>query len=124
MSNDDVLRKRVARLLADTMSLEVPSVDTDLFEDGLLDSLGFVELLANLEREFGVTTSIDGTFSATHRFSSRSKALYTTPMAPWPMSVTSVYRSNRGNLSAGRPKLSPTVSSFSKYRANSEAWSG
>ena len=59
MSNDDVLRKRVARLLADTMSLEVPSVDTDLFEDGLLDSLGFVELLANLEREFGVTTSID-----------------------------------------------------------------
>jgi D-alanine--poly(phosphoribitol) ligase subunit 2 len=46
-------------LLADAMSLEIPSVDTDLFEAGLLDSLAFVELLVHLEREFGVTTSID-----------------------------------------------------------------
>jgi D-alanine--poly(phosphoribitol) ligase subunit 2 len=59
MSNDDVLRRRITGLLADAMSLEIPSVDTDLFEAGLLDSLGFVELLVHLEREFGVTTSID-----------------------------------------------------------------
>ena len=59
MSNDDVLRKRITRLLADAMSLEISSVDTDLFEAGLLDSLAFVELLVHLEREFGVTTSVD-----------------------------------------------------------------
>ena len=59
MSNVDVLRKRITRLLADAMSLEISSVDTDLFEAGLLDSLAFVELLVHLEREFGVTPSVD-----------------------------------------------------------------
>jgi len=59
MSNDNVLRERIIRLLADAMSLEISSVDTDLFEAGLLDSLAFVELLVHLEKEFGVTTSVD-----------------------------------------------------------------
>ena len=59
MSNTDVLRNRITRLLADAMNLEVPSADADLFEAGLLDSLGFVELLVHLEREFGVTTAVD-----------------------------------------------------------------
>lgn len=59
MSNVDVLHNRITKLLADAMNLEVPSADTDLFEAGLLDSLAFVELLVHLEREFGVTTSVD-----------------------------------------------------------------
>jgi D-alanine--poly(phosphoribitol) ligase subunit 2 len=59
MSNEDVLHNRVTRLLAEAMNLEVPSADTDLFDAGLLDSLAFVELLVHLEREFGVTTSVD-----------------------------------------------------------------
>ncbi len=59
MSNVDALHDRITRLLADTMNLEVASADTDLFEAGLLDSLAFVELLVHLEREFGVTTSVD-----------------------------------------------------------------
>jgi D-alanine--poly(phosphoribitol) ligase subunit 2 len=59
MSNVAVLHNRITRLLADAMHLEVPSADTDLFEAGLLDSLTFVELLVHLEREFGVTTSVD-----------------------------------------------------------------
>lgn len=40
------------------LHVEVPSLDTDLFETGILDSLAFVELLLQLEREFGVTTSV------------------------------------------------------------------
>ena len=59
MSNADALHNRITRLLATSMNLEVPSADTDLFEAGLLDSLAFVELLIHLEREFGVTTSVD-----------------------------------------------------------------
>jgi acyl carrier protein len=59
MSNADVLHNRITKLLADAMNLEVPSADTDLFEAGLIDSLAFVELLVHLEREFGVTTSVD-----------------------------------------------------------------
>ena len=41
------------------MHLTVPSVDTDLFETGGMDSLSFVQLLLELEREFGVHVSID-----------------------------------------------------------------
>jgi acyl carrier protein len=59
MSNIDVLHDRITRLLADAMNLEVSSDEIDLFEAGFLDSLAFVELLVHLEREFGVTTSVD-----------------------------------------------------------------
>ena len=48
------LRGRIARLFADRLNLEIPSAETDLFETGALDSMGFVELLAQLEREFRV----------------------------------------------------------------------
>ncbi len=48
------LRGRIARLFADRLNLEIPSAETDLFETGALDSMGFVELLAQLEREFRI----------------------------------------------------------------------
>ncbi|HET9360398.1 MAG TPA: acyl carrier protein [Vicinamibacterales bacterium] len=53
------LRDRITRLFADTMHVEVPSVDTDLFEVGALDSLAFVELLLRLEEDFNVRTTAD-----------------------------------------------------------------
>jgi D-alanine--poly(phosphoribitol) ligase subunit 2 len=53
------LLDRIGRVFAAALHLEVPSPDTDLFDTGVLDSLAFVELLLHLEREFGVTTSID-----------------------------------------------------------------
>lgn len=59
MSDINTLRERIAGLFASALHLEVPSFDTDLFDTGVLDSLAFVELLLQLEREFGVTTSVD-----------------------------------------------------------------
>jgi acyl carrier protein len=53
------LRERIAAVFSGPLHLEVPAFDTDLFETGVLDSLVFVELLLQLEREFGVTTSVD-----------------------------------------------------------------
>jgi acyl carrier protein len=41
------------------LNLEVSSVDTDLVETGLLDSLALIELLAQLEETFGVSVSTD-----------------------------------------------------------------
>jgi acyl carrier protein len=52
------LRERVFRLFADRLNLEIPSDETDLFETGALDSMGFVELLAQLEREFRVEVTL------------------------------------------------------------------
>lgn len=59
MSDPSAVQERIARLFRATLKLEIPSVDTDLFETGVLDSLAFVELLLHLEEEFGVTVSIE-----------------------------------------------------------------
>ena len=54
----DVLSK-VAVLFREKLKLEVPSPETDLLQAGLMDSLIFVELLVQLEQEFGITLSIE-----------------------------------------------------------------
>jgi D-alanine--poly(phosphoribitol) ligase subunit 2 len=59
MSRASGLREQIASLLSGTLNVDVPSVDTDLFEAGVLDSLGFVDLLVALEQQFGVTTSLE-----------------------------------------------------------------
>ena len=46
--------ERIRRLLADVLSIEVPTNDTDLAEAGLLDSLALVTLIAEVEYEFQV----------------------------------------------------------------------
>ena len=59
MSDVNTLRERIAAIFSGGLHLDVPSFDTDLFDTGVLDSLAFVELLVQLEREFGVTTAVD-----------------------------------------------------------------
>jgi acyl carrier protein len=49
---------RIEQLFAQRLHLEVPSPATDLLETGVLDSLGLVDLLVHLEREFGVVVSL------------------------------------------------------------------
>jgi len=41
------------------LHLQVPSLDTDLIDTGLVDSLTFVEFLAQLEKEFGIHVSLE-----------------------------------------------------------------
>jgi D-alanine--poly(phosphoribitol) ligase subunit 2 len=53
------LHDRILTLFSTALNIEVPSVDTDLFDAGVLDSLAFVELLLQLEREFGVAAALD-----------------------------------------------------------------
>ncbi len=53
------LHQRIVGIFSAALNVEVPSADADLFEEGLLDSRAFVELLLQLEQEFGVTASVD-----------------------------------------------------------------
>jgi acyl carrier protein len=53
------IRQKLTELFAKKLNLEVSSVDTDLVETGLLDSLALVELLAQLEEMFGISVSTD-----------------------------------------------------------------
>ncbi len=46
--------RRIERIFAERMRIEVPSVETDLFASGAVDSLIFVELVVQLEEEFGL----------------------------------------------------------------------
>ena len=50
---------RVCRLFLEKLDIRVPSEDTDVIEEGLLDSLALVELLFEIEREFGVALPLD-----------------------------------------------------------------
>ena len=55
---DDALLDKLTQLFHDKLNLEIDSVDQDLIEEGLLDSLSLVEMLLLLEQEFGVEVSI------------------------------------------------------------------
>jgi len=59
MTERTLLEQRIGGLFLTRLHLEVPSADTDLFGTGILDSMGFVELLACLEEEFGIRVPLD-----------------------------------------------------------------
>jgi acyl carrier protein len=59
MNDPDRLCSRITGLFSSALHVDVPSVDTDLFDAGILDSLAFVELLLQLEREFAVKATLD-----------------------------------------------------------------
>jgi len=49
----------LAALFAETFHVEAPAADTDLLENGLLDSLQLVELLLQIELQFGRRIAIE-----------------------------------------------------------------
>jgi D-alanine--poly(phosphoribitol) ligase subunit 2 len=51
----------VADIFSQKLQIDVPSYDTDLFEEGILDSLQLIELLFELEKKFGVRISLGDT---------------------------------------------------------------
>lgn len=58
MSEHAVLEGHIVKVFAEKLNLVVPAADTDLFTTGALDSLSFVKLLVQLEREYGVHVSL------------------------------------------------------------------
>jgi acyl carrier protein len=58
MADITQVREQVSTLFANVMELDVPSVDVDLFDTGILDSELFMVLLLQLERVFGVHVEI------------------------------------------------------------------
>lgn len=59
MLDEKTLYPKIIKLFSDNLNLDVTSIGTDLVEEGLLDSLTFVELLFWLEQEFGAVIPID-----------------------------------------------------------------
>jgi acyl carrier protein len=59
MSAAAAAEPRIQRIFREQLAVEVPDVETDLFESGALDSLSFVDLLVALADEFGREISIE-----------------------------------------------------------------
>jgi acyl carrier protein len=53
------LHGKITRLLSEKVQIETSSIESDMVETGLLDSLKLVELMTSLEDEFGITISFD-----------------------------------------------------------------
>jgi acyl carrier protein len=50
---------RLKNIFAEKLLVEVDSPETDLLDSGILDSMAFVELLLNLESEFGFQVDME-----------------------------------------------------------------
>jgi len=50
--------ERIMMLLIEQLHQEIPNKTTDLIDEGLLDSMLFVDLIMSLEREFGIEIAI------------------------------------------------------------------
>jgi acyl carrier protein len=59
MINGTVSYDQITHLLSEKVHIEPPSLEADLLESGLLDSLTLVELMSNLEEQFGIHISFD-----------------------------------------------------------------
>ncbi|MCI0337166.1 MAG: acyl carrier protein [Acidobacteria bacterium] len=59
MKDARALYTQINKLFFEKLNLEAPAVDTDLVEEGILDSLAFVELLVSLEQEFETKIPLD-----------------------------------------------------------------
>jgi acyl carrier protein len=58
-TDSEVLHARLRAFFSEKLSVEVSSVDANLEQTGILDSLALVELLSYIEKEFGTEISID-----------------------------------------------------------------
>jgi len=59
MINGTVSYDQITQLLSEKVHIEPPSLEADLLESGLLDSLTLVELMSSLEEQFGIHISFD-----------------------------------------------------------------
>jgi D-alanine--poly(phosphoribitol) ligase subunit 2 len=55
MASDSILVVAVRKLLAERLMIQVDAPDLDLIDSGLVDSLGIVELILEIEQRFEVS---------------------------------------------------------------------
>ena len=53
------VEQKIRKILDDRLQIEPPASDQDLFQEGILDSLSFVDMLVALEGEFSITIALD-----------------------------------------------------------------
>lgn len=59
MDQKDQIGNGIEQLFRDKLNIEVPTHDTDLIAEGILDSLLLVDLLLHLERDYQISIALD-----------------------------------------------------------------
>ena len=59
MAQESAIQRRLVGIFEAKLELDIPSAETDLMVTGLMDSLIFVELLFQIEQEFGITVDME-----------------------------------------------------------------
>lgn len=59
MLDQSSLETRIVHIFSQDMHASVAGLDSDLIDEGVLDSLAFVDLLFRLEKEFGIKIAVD-----------------------------------------------------------------
>ena len=59
MTRPGSFQQRIQAIFNERLKVDIPAVDIDLFETGLIDSLVFVDLLLALEEEFSMEIALD-----------------------------------------------------------------
>ena len=54
-----VLEQQITGIFREALKISVPSSDTDLLATGMLDSLGFVDLVVQLEERFRIRIAME-----------------------------------------------------------------
>lgn len=54
MNKTEDIKRRVSEIVSETLVVDPVDEQVDLFEEGLLDSLGLINLMMALEDEFGI----------------------------------------------------------------------
>jgi acyl carrier protein len=58
-TDNEVLHAQLRAFFSEKLSVEISSIDADLVQTGILDSLALVELFAYIEKEFETEISLD-----------------------------------------------------------------
>jgi len=58
-TDNAVLHAQLNAFFSEKLSVEITSIDADLVQTGILDSLALVELLTYIEKEFETEVSLD-----------------------------------------------------------------
>ena len=58
-TDNEVLHAQLNAFFSKKLSVEITSIDADLVQTGILDSLALVELLTYIEKEFETEVSLD-----------------------------------------------------------------
>jgi len=92
------LCSRIVRLIRTTLHFEVPGANTDLIASGLIDSMGLVSLVVELEQEFGCEIPLEAFDLECFRSVDRMASFMASALAPQALAAAPAIDAHEGAI--------------------------